>query len=474
MVNAIGTVNQNPHTMTLEGIDELVETGNLLPGIRAPLNMNLTYNRAYYNEPIPVGEGQIHRVTKEGIPTANQDPTAPPSQTYGATGLDSGLVPITPGYEQFDIVMNPYRETTDFKMSNSKVSNLNKIVSRIRNLSNKMARTLNIAYRRPLSMASQFGHTYATTVGAANAVTATVHNLVGWNTSWVGGVPTAVSGSNPVRGSLYNGGNRYRIEVTSITVGARNDADDTTAGTLTFTVLTGQSAPYTNGPLPGIAVNDTIVADHASVVHRPAGKTNAGALVSGDTITLDMLINTSASMMANGVDPDMETGKILGFGDAFAWAALMKDTNFRTIYRDRYASEEFVGGAEIDLLNFKLIFGHDIAATTRSDGLKVRRIIFTGHEAAARGVFEQSDPRGVDFMDSEDAYLDVGPQFDVVFDPITQIKTIIRKPIDREGDVISITENAVLGMSAVPDTLATFAENSLAAFKRLAACEFIA
>jgi hypothetical protein len=474
MVNAIGTVNQNIHTMTLEGIDKLVETQALLPFIRGPLNMRMNWHKAYYNEPVPVGEGQKFIVTKEGFPTGNQDPTAPPSQTYGAVGLDSGLTPIIPGYEQFDLTMTPYRDTTDFKLVNSKVTNLNKFTSRVRNLNNKMATTLNTAYRRPISVAAQFGHAYATaTYSGAGAGSIASSNVAGFHGQWIAGVWTPVSGSNKVRATLKHNTDTFLIDVSAVTVGARNDLDDITVGTLTFTVLTGNSG-YTDGPITAISVGDPIVAIQATPIQRPNAKSSAWALDGNDGLKLDHVINVAAQMLSNGVDPNMNTGLIDAFGDFYAWKSLMKDADFRTVYRDRYAKDEFVPGSDIVVVGCHLQFGHDAPNTARNDGLKVRRLTFCGDGAGARGIYTQADPRGEDFMDSDVAFTNIGDLYNQIFDPITQIMTTIRKPINREADVVSVTETAILGLAAQPDTMLPFSENPNAAYKRIESIEFVA
>lgn len=472
MATSIGATPQDSHTLTLEGLDELVEEKKLLAVIRGSLNMTQLWNMPYYDEPVPVGEGQKFTVTKEGYPDADEDPTPPPSQTYGIIGIDGGLTPIIPGYEQFDIYMYPFRETTDYRMSNSKVSNLNKITSRIRNLSKKMARTLNKQYRRPLTIAAQFGHAYVTADDSDTALlTAAVSNLAGFHKNWVAGVETVVSSSNKIRATVKHSTDTFLIDVTAVSAGTRDDATDLTPGTITFEVLTG-NADYTDGPITALSEGDPVVAIQASVIKRPGNKSSSWALGTSDTVTLDHVIDLAASMMSNGVEPDYRYGRILGLAGYKAWAALMKDNDFKTVYQDRFQSDEFKAGATIDIMNCLLMFGHETPDIAKSDGVNVRHILFFGNEAAARGVYSDSDPRG-NGSEQTDPYIDVGNQYDIMFDPASQIKTVIRKPIDRGADVVSITMEAVLGMSAAPDTLAgDWCENPDAAFKRIASIEF--
>ena len=65
MVNAIGSQGQNVHTLTLEGLDELVEKGHLQAHIRPALNAKLIHRTAYEDEPCTQGEGQIFTIPPE-------------------------------------------------------------------------------------------------------------------------------------------------------------------------------------------------------------------------------------------------------------------------------------------------------------------------------------------------------------------------------------------------------------------------
>lgn len=472
MVNAIGSQGQNAHTLTIEGLDGLVEKGHLQAHIRPALNAKLIHRTAYEDEPCTHGEGQVFTVTKEGDLPPEQDATPPPAQTYGAIGLDAGLTPVQPGYERYDIVMHPHRDTIDHRLSNSKVTNLNKIKSKMRILAKRVSRTLNLAYRRPLTIASKFGHAYVLADDSSGGiVTAQISNLGGFHKSWVAGNETPVSPSNPVRATILHNSDVIVIDVTAVTIGSRDDKSDLTPGTITFTVVSINGVP--GGTIAALSEGDPVIAKQASVLTRPNGKSSSWALDEDDTLKWNDIVNQAANMLSNGVEGDAATDKILVYGDYFGWAALMKDPDFQRIYRDRYANDEFVGGAEIQVQHLRMVFGHDMAKDERSDGSRVRSIVFCGQGAGTRAVYTGADPRGGDDI-QEDVYLNVGPQYNTMFDPDTQVKTVIRKPIDRGGDVVSVYMEAIIGTAAQPDTLTgDWCENPDAAYKRLGSIEFI-
>jgi len=254
------------------------------------------------------------------------------------------------------------------------------------------------------------------------------------------------------------------LNVTTVTADGTNhsSAPDGISGQIVFSVAT--------TPVAG----DALVAVNAPKIFRPFAKLATTQLTGSDVLTLGMVEDAVAYLRDNGVPP-MDDGTYHLILDNTSMRQLFADQDFKVLYAGRDQSAEFRDGEVLRLLGVTYIPTTEAyvqQANTRVGGgaetplvpVRTRRPILLGAEALIQGNFE-----GMEIWLMRDGVNAIG---DIML--INQVAQIVRPPLDRLQQTLSLTWTWVGDFAVPSDNTATAsiiptASNAL--FKRCAVLE---
>ncbi|HEY3557393.1 MAG TPA: hypothetical protein VGL05_08015 [Kribbella sp.] len=204
-------------------------------------------------EPWSGGLGDTVTKTRTGLLTPTTTPLG-----------GSDPAPATYSIEQWSVTMDQYGNAVDTNMLQSAMTLASKYLEDIQKLATNAGQSLNQIARNKLYRAYAGGRTWATAAGTSDTTIA-VADVSGFTHVMVNGVPTPVSGANPLNVTI--GGVANTVTGTSVTSGAGN----LTLGTARVDVL-----------------GDAVVAANAPVSYRPSTKATAFEITSSDVVTMSM------------------------------------------------------------------------------------------------------------------------------------------------------------------------------------------
>lgn len=356
-------------------------------------------------------------------------------QTTPLGGADP--TPDTYGIEQYSVTMDQYGNAMDTNMLQSRMTLASKYMEDIEKLGINAGQSLNRIARDKLYKAYAGGRTWCTAAGVSDT-SIIVESVDGFTHVIVDGVPTPVSGANPLDVTIE---------------GAANTVIGVNTGTKTLTL----------GSARADVLGDSVVADNAPLSVRPgAGKDSAFDLVAGDLVTFKMFRTAVARLRSmnvptiNGyyvahIDPETETQL---FDDADFKQALQGRVD-SPIYRDlsigRFGGIDWVRNNEVPTL-----LGGSAGSLT------VHRPIVLGGEALISAPFD-----GMGQLLAETDVSDVPSIRMIDVAPQAQVALIIRPPQDRLQQIIGSAWSWV-GDYGVPSDVTT---GDAALFKRAVVLE---
>jgi len=245
------------------------------------------------------------------------------------TGSDPS--PATYSVEQWSVTMDQYANSEDTNMLSSAMALASKWLEDIKKLGINAGQTINQVARNKLYKAYAGGRTYCTTAGTSDT-SIVVASTDGFETVLVNGVPTAVSGANPLNVTIAGAANT----VTGV---------NTTTKTLTL------------GTARADVVGDSVIAANAPVSIRATGSSSYD-LSSANVATFAqfraavarlrrMNVPTIGGVYVAHIDPDTEAEL---FNDAQFLQALQGRVD-SPIYRDfsigRFGGIDWVRNNEV-------------------------------------------------------------------------------------------------------------------------------
>jgi hypothetical protein len=337
--------------------------------------------------------------------------------------------------EQWSVTMDQYGNSVDTNLLQSSMTLASKYLEDVQALATNAGQSLNQIARNKLYRSYAGGRTWAT-AAASTDTTIAVANVDGFTHTIVNGVPTAVSGGNPLTVTVAGVANT--VTGASVATGPGN----LTLGTTRVDV-----------------VGDAVIAATAPVSYRPNARASAFDVISTDLATLSifrsavvrlrkMNVPTIGGYYTAHIPPDTE-GQL--FADADFKQALQGRVD-SPVYRDlsigRFAGIDWVRNNETPT----------VASAT---GVTVQRPLVIGD-----GVLTSNPFDGQDSFLSETGVDDVASSIRMIAGPSTgtQVALIIRPPQDRLQQSISSTWSWV-GDFGVPSDV-TDGTSDAARYKR--------
>jgi len=342
--------------------------------------------------------------------------------TTPVTGSDPSAA--TYSLEQWSVVMDQYANSMDTNMLGSAMALANKFISDAETLGINAGQTINQVARNKLYTAYAGGRTWCTTAGTSDT-SIIVQSTAGFETVLVNGVPTAVSGANPLNVTIAGVANT----VVGVTPG--------TPGTLTL------------GTARADVIGDSVVASNAPVSIRATGN-SAYDLSSSNTVTFANFRSAVARLRKMNV-PTLPGGYYVAHIDPDTEAELFSDADFKQALQGRVDSPVF---RDLSIGRFGgLDWVRNTEAPTILGGsagtLTVHRPIVLGANALMNAPFE-----GTGNLIAGTGVEDVPEIRTVNAAPGVDVTLLVRPPQDRLQQVISTTWSWV-GDFGVPSDAGT-------------------
>jgi hypothetical protein len=220
--------------------------------------------------------------------------------------------------EQWSVLLDQYGNSMDTNMLASATAFASKFLKDVQTLGINAGQSLNRLARTRLYSAYAGGRTWVRTVDGASNTSVDVQSVDGFEFVIVNGVPTAVSGSNPLNITI-NG-------VANTVVGVDRANRRLTLGTGTTDT-----------------VGHAVVAANAPVSIRPNARASAFNITTGDVATVGLFFDAVARLRAMNV-PTMEDGTYHAHVDSFTMRQLLSDAEFRQAFQSQGPSNDYRQG----------------------------------------------------------------------------------------------------------------------------------
>ena len=354
---------------------------------------------------VPQHLGEQYTFTKKGLLPIVQSPMTP--ATNG--DITSGLTPVQNQYERYSVTLNQYAQPVTTNMLSSGISIVDLYKENVEDLGYNAGQSLDIAARRTLFQAYAGGRSYLTAPATAST-TVSVADVNGFDFVYVNGTRQVTSVANPHPITITESGVDAARNVTAVTPGALNIADDKIAGDLTLDVA-----------VTALANTDTVISDFAPISLRAGGATTSNQLTASDTMTMSLLNGATKNLMALGVPTHAD-----GFYHAYLTPdqiqQLQNDNAIQKVYETHPDSEEFMRGAVGIVANAKIFMSNQAPNSLNAGGVEVQRGLVTGKDLG----YEVRSSLIANWL----SVSDLSPTGAVVFSPTHYIAMILRKPLD--------------------------------------------
>ena len=423
-------------------LQPIIQQGYLEREFQHALNARLGYRAVADREDVAVGIGETLTKTRAGLKPAVTTPIA----ASGNTNLDNGLTPTGFAVEQFTITLNHYAATTDLNMVTSRVGMASQFLLNAAINGEQAARSLDELARNALFAPYFGGNTRVRVALTAAGPALAVDDVRGFQTVFVNGVQTSVSGGNPLAVSVN--GTQYSLISVAVDASNQSGAPGGISGVLTFAAAVAQG----DG-----AAGCAVIAGNASPIMRPNARTTTAALTAADTLTMGTLLNAVAALRMNAV-PEID-GVYNCYLDPMSARQLFADNDFRQLFTGATsANQVFRQGMVNDFLGLRFITTNEafVQVHPGNTSWTVRRPIICG-----KGALIEGDFAGM-------AAADVAPDESLIT-MVDGIAMVTREPIDRLQQIIAQSWYWIGGFCAPSDITtnpATMPTATNASYKR--------
>lgn len=423
-------------------LQPIIQLGYLEREFEQALRSRLGYRAVADRLSFSVGIGETLTKTRAGLKTAVTTPLPASSNT----NLDNGLTPSGFGVEQFTITLDHYAATTDLNMVTSRVGIASQFLQNAAINGEQAARSLDEIARNVLFNAYFGGNTRVRVTLGAPGVNVSVDDVRGFQTVFVNGVQTAVSGAAPL--TVAVGATNYTLVGVTVDGSNLSVAPGGKSGVLTFSTNVSVA--------DGTALN-AVIASNASTVARPNSRTTSTALIAADTLTMGTLLNAVAQLRLNAV-PEID-GVYNCYLDPVSARQLFGDADFRQLFTGATAANQvYARGMINEFLGLRFIPTTEAYVQTHPTvaNAVIRRPIVCGKGALIEGAFAGL---GAD---------DLAPQNSIV-SVVDGVAMVTREPIDRLQQIIAQSWYWIGGYCAPSDVTTnagTVPTATGAAFKR--------
>lgn len=374
-------------------------------GLRSRLGFRAIADR----EKFPNRIGETITKTRTGL----KAPVTTPLNAASNTNLDNGLSAAGFTVEQYTLAINMYGDTIDLNTVTQGVGIVRQFMTNAEVNGVQAMQSLDRLARDALYGGYLGGNTRVTATLGAPAATIAVDDIRGFRKVFVNGVLTDVSVSNTM--TVTVGSSDYTL--TGATADGVNvsTAPGGISGTLTFSA----NVSVANGTLG----NQVKSAVSPYVIYAGSGNKTTADLASGDTLTMQNVLNAVATLRSNNV-PTIG-GLYNCYLDDQQLLGLFADSDFKLLYRGAYGSNEYRSGQIIELLGVRFIPTNEAPQQTLS-GLKIHRAIVCGQGALVEG----------DYADM--GYTEAIPEQEAgLIAMVDDVCMVTREPLDRLKQIIA-------------------------------------
>lgn len=430
-------------------LQPIIQQGFLEREFQQALRSRIGYRAVADREEIAVGIGETITKTRAGLKPAITTPLPPASNT----NFDNGLTPMDWGVEQYTLTMNHYAATADLNMVTSRVAIAQLFLQNAYVNGEQAARSLDDLARNALFGAYFGGNTRVRTTLTSAGPTIAVDDVRGFSTAFLNGVQQPVSASNPL--TVTVGSNAYTLVAVAADASSASTAPNGASGTLTFSG---------NVSVADGTTGNSVIAANASVVIRPAARTNTSQLTAADSLNMGCLLDAVAKLRLNAV-PELD-GAYNCYLDPVSARQLFADPDFKQLFQGATsANQVFQSGMINQFLGLRFVPTTEayVQAHPSLSGLYVRRPIVCGQGALIEGDFA-----GI-------AAQDVAPR-DSIISIVDGVAMVTREPVDRLQQIIAQSWYWIGGFCAPSDTTTTpttVPTATNAAFKRAVMIEHV-
>lgn len=406
-------------------IQAIMQNGILDRTFRDALIPSFLFPAIADSEPWQGNLGDTKTFTRKGLIA----PTTTPLAGADIAGASTYTV------EQWSVTMDQYGISVDTNMLQSAMTLASKFLADVQTLGINAGQSLNRIARLKMYNAYMGGRTWCT-AGATSDTTIAVQEVAGFTRVLVNGVPTPVSGANPLNVTI----NGVANTVTGVSV--QSGPGNLTLGTARVDVL-----------------GDPVIAANAPVSIRATGNT-AFDLTTSNVATLanfraavvrlrKMNVPTDGGYYTAHIPPDTE-------------AELFNDSDFKQALQGRVDSPVWRDLSIGRFAGIDWVRNNETPTVTSNSGATVFRPIVVGAGAVVAAPFE-----GIGSLLAGTGVEDVPSIRMIDAAPTTQVALIVRPPQDRLQQVIS-TSWAYTGDFGVPSDSGT---GDAALFKRAVVVE---
>jgi hypothetical protein len=402
-----------------------IQQGMLAREFETGLESSLTYRDCADREIFAANIGESLTKTRKGLKTPVTTPLNPSTNT----NLDNGLTPTGWTIEQYTLAINMYGDTMDLNMVTSGVGIASQFLANAQTNGIQANQSLDRLARNAIFGAYLSGNTRVTTALGAPATTLHVDDIRGFLTAFSNGVQVPVSGSFPL--TVTVGADVYTCSGAIADGSNVSTAPNGISGTLTFTA---------NVSTADGALNQPVIAAVGSSIFRPNNRQSPAALVSGDTLTIAVVLEAVATLRSNKV-PTIR-GKYNAYIDDRQLLGLFADPEFQLLYRGQYGSEAYKDGQVIEMTGVRFIPTTESPQQTSLGAGAIHRCLVVGQGALIEG----------DYADT--AYSNV-PQAAGLIEVINGVAMVTREPLDRLQQIIAQSWYWIGGFAVPTDITAT-------------------
>jgi len=394
-------------------IQAIMQNGILDRTFRDALVPSFLFPAIADSEPWQGSLGDTKTFTRKGLIA----PTTTPLAGADIAGASTYTI------EQWSVTMDQYGISVDTNMLQSSMTLASKFLADVQTLGINAGQSLNRIARDKIYRAYMGGRTWCTVADGASNTSISVQEVAGFTKVLVNGVPTAVSGGNPLNVTI-NG-----VANTVTGVSAQSGPGTLTLGTARVDVL-----------------GDPVIAANAPVSIRATGNT-AFDLTTSNVATLanfraavvrlrKMNVPTDGGYYTAHIPPDTE-------------AELFADTDFKQALQGRVDSPVWRDLSIGRFAGIDWVRNNETPTVTSNSGATVFRPIVVGAGAVVAAPFE-----GIGSLLAGTGVEDVPSIRMIEAAPTTQVALIVRPPQDRLQQVIS-TSWAYTGDFGVPSDSGT-------------------
>ena len=312
------------------------------------------------------------------------------------------------------LAIDTYGATIDLNRETSQVAIGNLFLANATRLGVHALQSLDRLARNALFATYLGGNSFVTSSLGAPASTLRVDSVLGFETVAANGALTAVSAAHPM--TVTVGTTRYTL------IGTARDVPNLSSlaglggvsGTLTVSSAVSVSDAALGAP---------VVSAVAPTILRPNGRTATSQLVTGDRLTLQLVLAAVARLRDDSV-PDID-GYYQCYLDHTTLMGLFQDPDFKSLYCGAAGSEAYRDGQVVHLLDVAFITTTEAPQQTLAlTGQRIRRAIVCGQGALIEG----------DFQGLGQSYLEPDTSSHQFIDGVC---LLVREPLDRFQEIVT-------------------------------------